>query len=403
MKKKLFTSIVILLVLSAVSVIWAYKPFPAANQYYGLTWNESTDAYARTGALAGVPTSVSPGNAVLPIQAAMRRCILSDAGVVQYYLMDTDSTKKADGSTANLDGTDGQVMVEIPKFYVRYSYSANVHTWDISLQPLYGFVPHPAFYKDGAWVDYRYIGAYEGSMYDDTEAAMVPDADIEQNLYAAGDLLCSVSGYYPKTYETRAEFRAMASERGAGWRNMDYFLMAAVQLLYLVEYADFDSQDMIGNGRTMFSSGAWEAANQGNGKYIGQCGYSNGDGNASNATDRASALDISAIDTSQASYQDYMTYRGIENFFGNVWQWIDGINVGLAATQDGGDDQAVFTDSGESWPVDAFIGMTIVNTSDGNSYGTITDNDGTTITVGGGMTGGDGDFDNNSISDYLEI
>ena len=352
----------------------------ALGGYYGLTWNESTDAYARTGSLLGIATGASPGNAFLPIQAAMKRCVISDAGVVQYYLDASDSTKKADGSAATLDGTDGQVMVEIPKFYVRYSYSTNVHTWDISFSPLAGFVAHPAFYKDGAWVDYRYFGAYEGSMYDDSGSAMVGDADIETDMYASGDKLCSVSGEYPKTNETRAEFRAMASERGAGWRNQDYFLTTAVQLLYLVEYADFDSQDMIGNGRTMFSNGAWEAANQGNGKYIGQCGYSNSDGNASNATDRASAFDIAAIDTSQADYKDYMTYRGIENFFGNVWTWVDGINVGMAGAHDGGNDEAALTDSGESWPTDSLVGATIANTTDGSS-GTITANTGTTVTA----------------------
>jgi len=85
--------------------------------YYGVSWNELNDTYVRTGALIGVATGSSPGDSVLPIQASMRRCILSDSGVVQYYLYSTDSTLKEDGITpANLDGSDGQVMVEIPAF-----------------------------------------------------------------------------------------------------------------------------------------------------------------------------------------------------------------------------------------------------------------------------------------------
>jgi hypothetical protein len=56
-------------------------------------------------------------DALLPIQAAMRRCILNDAGEVQYYLGATDSTKREDGVLASvLDGTDGQVMTQIPNF-----------------------------------------------------------------------------------------------------------------------------------------------------------------------------------------------------------------------------------------------------------------------------------------------
>lgn len=299
----------------------------AIGQWYGLAWNESSDNYTRCGSLAGVATGSKPADALIPIQAAMRRCVLNDAGEVVYYLDPADSTKKEGGGTANLDGTDGQVMVQIPKFYYRYAYASNTHYWDISSVPRDGFSLHPAFQKNGEIVDYRYIGAYEGSMYDDSAGSMVADADVVTAMYAAGDKLCSISGQYPKTNETRAEFRAMAAARGTGWREFDWYLLHAAQLLYLIEYADFDSQAMISNGRTMFENGSWEAANQGNGMYIGQTGYSNGDGNASGGSSRSSALDIAAIDTSDAAYQDYMSYRGIENLFGNVWTWIDGINV----------------------------------------------------------------------------
>ena len=229
--------------------------------------------------------------------------------------------------TAILNGDDGQVMVEIPKFYIKHSLSGTVHKWYISKYHLPGFEIHPAFLKDGFEVEYRYIGAFEGTMYDDNISAQCPDANIEDNRYASGDKMCSVAGYYPKTKETIVENRAMAEERGSGWLQQDYFLSAAIQLLYLVEYADFNSQSCIGMGRTQFSNGAWEAANQGNGKYIGRCGYSLADGNSSNATDRASATNISAINTeTDFTYHDYMTYRGIENFFGNVWKWVDGLN-----------------------------------------------------------------------------
>ena len=77
-------------------------------------WNELTDEYVRTGVLAS--WRIKPwGNTLLPIQRNMRRCTFSDAGVVQYYLDPDVSTKKADGTAADLDGIDGQVVVEIPK------------------------------------------------------------------------------------------------------------------------------------------------------------------------------------------------------------------------------------------------------------------------------------------------
>ena len=286
-----------------------------AASVYGVDWDEdnSSPTLTRTGDLTGVGAGSSPGNASLPVQALMKRCILQDNGAVNYYLCATDSTKKENCSTAaNLDGTDGQVMVEIPLFWYLYEYDSdtNVHSWSISLEDQGGdWERHPAFYKNGSWVNYRYIGAYDGSMYDASATAMASDANAVAECYASGDKLCSVTGQCPKTNETRAEFRAMAAERGSGWRQMDFALLSAVQLLYLVEYADFDSQSMIGMGRTELTGGTWVADS-----YIGKTGKSNSDGNTTANVEG---------NTNNA----YMSYRGIENFFGNIWKWVDGINI----------------------------------------------------------------------------
>jgi hypothetical protein len=74
------------------------------------TWDSATSSPAAVNGESRVITSIHEG---------MRRCILNDSGKVVYYLDENDSTKKADGTSANIDGTDGQVMVEIPKFYTR--------------------------------------------------------------------------------------------------------------------------------------------------------------------------------------------------------------------------------------------------------------------------------------------
>ena len=295
---------------------------------YGVVYNQDGDSYGRTGRLSAMPIGKSLGDDLLPIHAQMRRCVLSDAGVVQYYLDPTDSTLKADGITASdLTGGDGQVMVEIPAFYFRYTVRyygiSAVHRWEVSGVPLDGFTLHPAFIKAGVEVPYRYYGAYEGSMYDDSESAMCAVASIASSIYVAGDKLCSVSGQYPKTNETRAEFRAMAEARGAGWHLEDFYLRSAVQLLYLIEYADFDSEAMIGNGRVSLTNGDWVASEIHDGTnygYIGKCGLSNGDGNAS-------AADSTATDLTAGESPAYMSYRGIENWWGNIWKFVDGINI----------------------------------------------------------------------------
>jgi len=285
---------------------------------YGVSWDESqaTGGYTRTGNLAGLATGQTLSDALLPIQASMRRCILNDDGGVEYYLGATDSTKREDGVIASdLTGADGQVMVQIPKFYYKYSYSGTTHTWEISLLPMDGFSVHPAFIKNGEVVDYRYIGAYEGIGWDDSVSAYIDNTNVAATGWSgttidlANDILSSVSGKNPITDETRAEFRTIAANRGTGWRQQDFDLTSAIQLLYITEYADWNSQSMIGMGRTEISGGTWTKDS-----YIGVTGKSNSDGNGTNSV---------GGNTNDA----YMTYRGIENFFGNVYKWVDGINI----------------------------------------------------------------------------
>jgi len=282
---------------------------------YGIAWDENADTYTRTGTLTGEAVSQTLSAGLLPIQADMKRCVINDSGVVQYYLDPTDSTLKAEGGASDLTGADGQVMVQIPKFYYKYGYSGTTHTWEISRRPKSGFSLHPAFVKNGANVNYRYIGAYEGIGWDQGTTAYVDCQTGKADNWAGGaidlvnDKLGSVSGKAPMMDETRAEFRAIAANRGAGWRQQDYDLVSAIQLLYLIEYADWNSQVMIGAGRTGLSGGTWVKDS-----YIGVTGKSNADGNGTNSV---------AGNTNAA----YMTYRGIENFFGNIWKWVDGINI----------------------------------------------------------------------------
>ena len=260
----------------------------------GISWDEGTDVYTRLGALAGYPLSASPGGAVLPIHAQMARCIVNDLGTIQYMLDAVDSTKKADGTAAVLDGTAGQVMVRVPKFWWKYSYAAPIHSWLISDRPRAGYTVHPAFIKAGFEVDYRYIGAYEACL--------------------DGTKLCSVSGQLPQTAKTRANFRGYAAARGTGWHQQDLYLYSAIQLLYLIEYADFNTQSMIGAGLTDWASATWDTYNS---YYpINATGLSNGLGNGSGSVSNGDGV-----------VGSYMSYRGVENWYGHIWKFVDGLNV----------------------------------------------------------------------------
>jgi hypothetical protein len=144
------------------------------QQFYGVSWDESADTYIRTGSTAGQACGVTLADAFLPVHRRMRGCLLADDGTVNYYLSATDWTKKEDGITASvLTGADGQVMVEIPKFWYRYGYSGTSHTYEVSPVPLTGFKVHEMFMSDTTEKDYVYIGAYEGVLYDTSQTAYV--------------------------------------------------------------------------------------------------------------------------------------------------------------------------------------------------------------------------------------
>ena len=367
------------------------------TSYQGLAWDEVTDTYARLGSLSGLATSVSPGNGNLPIQGKMRGCLLKDDGTVNYYLNAYDWAYKEDGTASTLTGADGQVMVQIPAFYIKYEKYGNWHAWYISLYPLNGYTLHPAFVKDGATVAYRYIGAYEGVLYDNSASlyanglylpadtvvftagtktiavtGSVPASILPTNPFTGlaagdkikitgtsnnnatftvattgdksitvtetvadetanatviqgerdytattGDKLSSVSGKIPITCLTRANSRVMAINRGAGWRQLDYDLVNALEWLILTEYGTFYIQNIpeIGPGITNIVSldkynNYNPFATSGNGNAIGNATGDNA-GNTAAGTEKTK----------------YSRYRGIENFYGHVYKWVDGINI----------------------------------------------------------------------------
>ena len=268
---------------------------------YGLEWNETTDTYRRIGAAK-----------YTAIQSMMRRCVLNSDGSVNYYLDKNNSNFKEDGTLAKLDGTDGNVMVEVPKTYSRYEYTTTggagtdtVHRWEMSLTPDTGFEVHWAFDRGGSIRSKRYYPAYLG--------------------YVTGGKLISRSGVYPTVSQTLAQFRTAAkansiSNPSSGqtangyWGNIDFALYELIALYAVIEYGTMNIQSALGRGRTALSGGAWVG-----GELIGVNGLSNEYGNrTANYTYVGASTDANA-DLS------FMSYRGCENFFGNVWRMADGV------------------------------------------------------------------------------
>lgn len=76
----------------------------------------------------------------LPIQSKLRRFVENTDGSVKYYLHQNDSRKKDSGATAIIDSTDGNVMLEIPSYYVKVEIQGTKWIYAISEYALPGFV-----------------------------------------------------------------------------------------------------------------------------------------------------------------------------------------------------------------------------------------------------------------------
>ena len=153
----------------------------ASNAYvYGLDYNTSVSTAASAckrvmlnpetdtpdaGALRY--TEVSGPFSRLPAHN-WKRCVINPATrEVNYYLLSTDSTRKADGSAADLTGADGEVMVEIPVTYYRIDRytdgDSHQHiVWLVSSQQFAGSEAHPFFYTSpgGETLRTQYVGAF---------------------------------------------------------------------------------------------------------------------------------------------------------------------------------------------------------------------------------------------------
>ena len=256
----------------------------------------------------------TPGAAFDSINAfgGRKRCNVADDGTVTAYYGDSGYTTTG----KNAAGTPVQVMVEQPKFYYKVVpmvlekgvkgmkiRKARYYVSD-TLKP--GFKVHPAFVENGNVNPYIYLAAFEGSLFDTSANAYI--LDNAQVADFAADKLSSIAGTKPAGGDTqnltRANVRLLARKRGAGWEQAYAATAAASQLLMLIEYASFNMQSAIGNGNTDQTS---SAAN------IQYTGATVSLGNASGAVTNANGIQL-------------ISYRGEENFWGNIWTWVDGMN-----------------------------------------------------------------------------
>lgn len=309
------------------------KPSFPYTQYYGIQKDLSTSATACT------RVGESSLHQSLPIQSKMRRCLLADDGTVNGYLHATDSTKLDTGAAADLTGAAGQVMVEIPKHYVKFELNGTVLTALFSEYALPGFIEIPK----------HYVSAYEAAL-DRTNSKLASVVNTTAQ-YRGGSNNSSRDEQEntdlgkPATSISLTNFRTYAGNRGAGWCCNAYGPNKAVFWLYVCEYANFNCQlaynasldadgyhqGGLGDGVTTLNSTKWSNFNGYN--PVIPCGTTNSLGNASGVV---SYTMPDSYDTGNTVTVSVPSYRGIENPYGHIWKWTDGVLCNIQADGDGG-------------------------------------------------------------------
>lgn len=281
------------------------------------------------------PTCTRIGNPLfhksLPIQSEYKGCVVKN-GKLQYYLNPNDWSKKSNGEPSHLDGTDGDVMIRIPRFYGKSGSNGNKRWVRIS-----------TVQKDASWTEIpeMFISAYRITTFVDSGKGKVASVVNTTEGYRGGGDRANFDQYLstdkfktdlgkPRSDISRAAARTMANNSGQELLCYEFYKWI-FYWNYVIEYANFNSQKEfnseltsdgyhqggLGPGLTTWD---WESWGTYNGNYaITPCGYTNEFGNFSG---------VKAIQLQSPEKTLYANrWRGFENPFGDIWTNLEGIVI----------------------------------------------------------------------------
>lgn len=231
---------------------------PSTDPYGLVTKSVSTEPKPAVGTGSGS----SPFDSYAPWNG-MKECNLNSSGTVTAWKGDSGFSR-----------SNNYTMVFIPVFYVAQKRSGAKQYFYVSDKPKTGMTKHPGSGK--------YIGRYQ--------------AAVETSMISATAMNLTVN-------QTRAQFRKFAKAVGSKFHLYDFATYCAIIFLYIVEFAGWNCQNMIGAGVTK-------------GEYSGA--VRNG------MTD---TMIYHTGNSTAGSIECAVQYRWIENLWGNVYQWVDGFNA----------------------------------------------------------------------------
>lgn len=313
-----------------------------------------TRIYDSVGKTAQVPTddgkAANDFDALFP-WSRIRECKIKNGRI--YYKNDPGYNALADCDW----------MVEIPKFYLRIEQTTTERDITISQYKHAGYWTPQVFKTEtGAELDRIYVGRFK--------TGNIGGVDVSR------------PEIFPDNFRDLASFRAGAKSKGEGWQLIDLsYVQEVLHPLYMVESANLNSQDYLGNGITSVRNTANDLSkltetatnrivienssatyyNVGEDINIGTAQGSHNvarnrtivSKNQLNAEESEIVFDGDSVDIlaghflwqgaqrngqtknltkpsgklSGISGRTSIKYRGMEDVFGNVYEWVDGVLI----------------------------------------------------------------------------
>ena len=259
-----------------------------------------------------------------------KRCNVADDGSIVAWYGDADYKE---------DGSMGQVMVYQPKFYylvcpVEYDpidtgigYHLRKANYYVSEKPRAGFRLHPAFYDaSGNEIDYFLTSACEGSIYDASASAYL--LNDEQVMNTGEDKFSSIAGARPASGSsqnlTRPNIEAMAQNRGTNWHGDLIKQVSAEQMLMIIEIGMMNLQTAIAQG---VISLPWTTGSDTTSSYAAATGSTASLGNGTGRAEKTTTYEGGVAKEYTVDGKTSVCWRGKENFWGNIWKFVYGINI----------------------------------------------------------------------------
>lgn len=322
---------------------------PGGPPIYGVMWDKgATPTLTRTDAAVGMVANVG-------VDA---ETVVNDFDGAEIF-----------GEIAQVADGLGNVFMRIPKFYIRKTDDVGYKTWQVSKT---------------RWSSDCYL---PWCFWDFTNSAELPYVDVGK--YEAGKsglVLESKSGLYPLVFTTIENMRSYAEANGVGYQQFDIHIADVLQTLFYIEFATLNSQSImygysngnysslhkavvaeiaanriivanayadlyevgqaiaigttlggnqVASDRTITGISVYDASNKAIGfdgaavniavgNIVYNAGYKCG------GCDAVAATSGSKISNSTGKHS--MKYRGIENLYGSVWAFVDGVNCNALRT-----------------------------------------------------------------------